>query len=86
MAGNQCSQLGFQHASMAKAIVDQSRGYHLQLTLLLGHNPQQSQAVVCCPSLRDGCLAGRERLAKRGRQVVLAFFHVVSLSKPNMPA
>ena len=36
--------------------------------------------------LGDGRLAGREGLAKRCRQVVLVFFHLVSLSKPNMPA
>ena len=31
-------------------------------------------------------LAGREGLAKRCRRVVLVFFHLVSLSKLNMPA
>ena len=88
--GTDARQLRLQLTRLALALLDQRRCQLLEPALMLAHRLQQRLAIPSLPrlllSLHDGRLAGREGLAKRCRQVVLVFFHLVSLSKPNMSA
>jgi hypothetical protein len=68
------------------ALTDQCWGQLQESALVLVHRQQELLTIFWGLRLRDGRLAGREGLAKRCRQVVLVFFHLVSLSKPNMSA